>query len=103
MVVAITMVVMNDTATRTESVCARVRQARQKRGIGSRDLDRAAGLKEGHTAVIEGRDGDLEGDTAQRLARALRVSLVWLLSGEGEPFEADAEIPPAGDLAVRTA
>lgn len=81
---------MNEPIPTGESVCARVRFARQKRGVGSRELDRMAGLKEGHTAVIEGRDGDLEGDTAARLARALNVSLAWLLSGEGDgPATAD--------------
>ena len=80
-VIKITTVSMTNTASRSESACSRVRQAREKKGIGSRELDRLAGLKEGHVAVIEGRDGALESETALKIAKALGVSLEWLISG----------------------
>lgn len=81
---------MTETTTRTESACSRVRQAREKKGIGSRELDRLAGLKEGHVAVIEGRDGALESATALKIAKALDVSLEWLISGESDHNGFDA-------------
>lgn len=81
------------TEEEVQSVGARIRSARSVRGLGSRALDRAAGLREGHVAMIEGRAGDIEGQTAAAIAKALDVSLEWLLSGEGEGPKAAPEPP----------
>lgn len=71
-------------------VATRIRGAREKLGVGARELDRLAGLREGHTSIIEARGRDIETDTAAKIATALGVSLDWLISGKGEgPRSAD--------------
>lgn len=52
--------------------------------LGCRELDRLAGLAEGHVSMIEtGRRPNLEMSTATALVRVLGVSLDWLVSGVG--------------------
>lgn len=62
----------------------RLRWARHAAGISARELDRLAGLAEGHSALLEaGKKKGLEMRTAAGLARALGLSLDWLVLGEG--------------------
>lgn len=52
--------------------------------LGTRELDRLAGLTEGHTSAIEtGNRPNVEARTAAALARVLGVSLDWLVTGTG--------------------
>lgn len=68
-----------------KTIGERVKLARETRKLGSRALDRAAGLTVGHVAVIEGRGAEtIDSSTATKLAGALRVSLDWLLLGQGD-------------------
>lgn len=57
------------------------------RGLGelsARELDRLAGLREGHTALIEaGTRPNVEAKTAARLAGVLGLDLNWFLTGVG--------------------
>jgi ribosome-binding protein aMBF1 (putative translation factor) len=74
----------------------RVRVAREKLNIGSGDLDKLAKLTAGHVAVIESRgDAAVALDTAVKLAKALGVSLDWLLTGAGEGPKPAADPAPA--------
>ena len=58
-------------------------------GLSTRELDRLAGITEGHTSLIEtGARPNIEARTAASLARVLGVSLDWLVTGAGkEPSE----------------
>lgn len=75
---------MTNHTTGGQSVASRIRTARDKQGLGARELDRLAGLKQGHTTIIESRDGDIETETAAKIAKALGVSLEWLVTGVGD-------------------
>lgn len=64
----------------------RLRWARLAANISARELDRLAGLAEGHTALLEaGKKNDIEMRTAKKLKSALGVTLDWLVIGEGDP------------------
>lgn len=64
----------------------RLRALREKAGISARELDRLAGLREGHTWILEHRkDANPELKTLQALAGALGSSVGYLASEEGEP------------------
>ena len=53
--------------------------------LGTRELDRLAGLGEGHVSMIEtGRRPSIEARTAVALAEVLGASLDWLLKGTGQ-------------------
>jgi transcriptional regulator with XRE-family HTH domain len=68
----------------TETIAERLRRARGIANVGSRELDALAGLAAGHTSMIEGRKrSSIDSDTAVKLARALGVSIDWLVTGEG--------------------
>ena len=67
-----------------ETLADRLRRARKHAGIPARELDRVAGLAEGHTSLIEsGARGNVAIHTAMKLATALGVSLDWLIAGRG--------------------
>jgi transcriptional regulator with XRE-family HTH domain len=67
------------------SLSERLRTARLlAHDLGTRELDRLAGLTEGHTSAIEtGTRPNVEVRTATALASVLGVSLDWLANGEG--------------------
>lgn len=68
-----------------ENIGSRVRELRTLVGITTRELDRLAGLVQGHTSAIEvGTRPRIEVGTAMGLATALGASLDWLLKGEGK-------------------
>lgn len=71
----------------------RVRAARTARAMGSRELDRLAGLTEGHVAVLEQRRTGAQIGTASKLAAALGVGTLWLMTGAGKMVPA-AGAPP---------
>jgi DNA-binding Xre family transcriptional regulator len=52
--------------------------------LGTRELDRLAGLTAGHTSAIEtGNRPNVEARTAAGLCRVLGVSIDWLVLGDG--------------------
>lgn len=62
----------------------RLRQLREIAGIPLRELDRLAGLSEGHCWLIEdGQRPNLEIRTIEALAKTLGATVGWLASGEG--------------------
>jgi len=70
----------------TKTLVGRVRLARRRLKWSARELDRRAGLAQGHTAVIEATDKKrIEVRTVVRLADALGVSLDWLIRGGPGP------------------
>lgn len=79
----------------------RLRWARVTAGISCRELDRLSGTTPGHAwAVEQGNRGRHETRTIAAFARALGVSLDWLVHGEGE--EPTAEHIAAAVAARRT-
>lgn len=78
-VVAATYVVMVSTLQQ------RLRRARTLAELPARELDRLAGIRQGHSGIIEARASEnVETATAQALARVLGVSLDWLIAGKGK-------------------
>lgn len=78
-----------DTPTDLDTLAKRLRFARNARGLGSRELARAAGLKsESHPSLIEsgahGRE-NVDATVASKLAQALRVNTDWLIQGGPTP------------------
>ena len=70
---------------RNADFASRLRSARSRLDISARELDRRAGLTEGHTSLMEsGKRERLEAATAAKLAQALGVTLDWLVIGEGD-------------------
>lgn len=68
-----------------------LRAAREAAGLKARELDRLAGITEGHTSFIEnGKITNPSTDTARALADVLGLSLDYLLGGVGQqPAEND--------------
>jgi transcriptional regulator with XRE-family HTH domain len=63
---------------------ARIHRLREKAGISARDLDRLAGITEGHTSLIEAVLGEqVSAQTLAPIARVLGTTLDWLVTGEG--------------------
>mgnify|MGYP003127931309 FL=1 len=68
--------------TKTE-VAERIRLKRLDLGMSAKEVDRHAGLHEGHTSLIEsGRKRKPTVDTFVKLAKALQCDLLWLMTGE---------------------
>jgi transcriptional regulator with XRE-family HTH domain len=69
----------------TKTLATRVAFARAlAEDLSARELDRIAGLHQGHTWAIESGERDnIERDTARKLAAALGVTVGWLLENEG--------------------
>lgn len=85
-----------------KTLADRIRWILEKRDLGQRELARAAGLKDPHVAVILHRlekfpDRKIEADTLAALARAGRVSMRWLATGEGSPDDAGDVPAPESD------
>lgn len=74
---------------RAGTFAERVKQVRLLRGMTARGVDAAAGIAPGHTWQIEkGNRTNPEARTVMGLARALGVTVDWLLTGTGvEPAE----------------
>lgn len=80
-------------------VIERLVALRKAAGVGNRELDRLAGITEGHSWLIEHRKkpattNNLSANTLAKLADALGCSLDYLASGKGEP-PTDDEIAAA--------
>lgn len=76
----------------TQTLSDRLRIAREAAGLTARKLSKLAGLAEGHVAMIERgtvEDGSVQ--TIGKIARALGVSLDWLVFGKGEGPRPTAE------------
>lgn len=76
----------------------RIEQARQSRGISRRELDRRAGLAEGHVSIIVNRyrrnpNTATEMPTLEAIAKGLQVSKRWLAFGQGGPDNDDGGLP----------
>lgn len=61
----------------------RLRTARKAAGLSTHALDRASGCVRGHTAQIESGKRSPTAHTASKIARALGVTLDWLVNGDG--------------------
>jgi transcriptional regulator with XRE-family HTH domain len=62
--------------------------------MSQRQLSDAAGLTKNHVALIEsGRRPRIAQQTVSALARALGVSLDWLVDGQGSGPESSARAP----------
>lgn len=87
-----------------ETMGHRLRHARERRGLGSRELARRAGVNEAYPSQIEGGFRTrIEAATLAKLAGALEVSLDWLVNGGPEPplsKFADVEEAPADPVAA---
>ena len=71
-----------------DTLPSRVRHARGVAGISQRELDRLAGLCQGHTRRIESERGaNITVDTARALARVLGVPLGWIVDGGVVPLD----------------
>jgi len=69
----------------------RLREAREARGLSTRELDAAAKVAIGRTWQIEsGRKANVEVKTIARIASALGCSIDWLVSGVGDGPHVDA-------------
>lgn len=69
-----------------KTLADRLKYAREIAGHSARALDDLAKLTPGHTAAIEsGRRIDPSASTMTALAKALGVSLDWLVAGSGTP------------------
>lgn len=69
-----------------KTLAARLKWARRARDLNARQVDDLAHLTRGHTMLIErGLRVDPSVSTVAALARALGVSLDWLIAGYG-PF-----------------
>lgn len=69
-----------------QGISGRLQFLREHAGISGRELDRLAGLGEGHVRLIEtGERPRIESATAMKLAATLGVSLDWLIAGRGAP------------------
>lgn len=66
------------------TLAERLQWARGLTELSARDLDKLANLTPGHTTAIEvGRRASPSAETARAIARALGVSLDWLVDGNG--------------------
>lgn len=64
----------------------RLRAAREAAGISAKELDRLAGITEGHSSTIEKSEtGNAESKTLDRVAAVLGLSLDYLIRGDGKP------------------
>ncbi|MEX0307374.1 MAG: helix-turn-helix transcriptional regulator [Ruegeria sp.] len=80
-----------DTATQDLSVRvgARVRRARQMRGIPRRVLSESSGVSPRYLAQLEAGEGNISIGVLQRVAQALDYKAEWLI-GEDDPWDSDA-------------
>lgn len=86
-----------DTVVCVSTLSKRLELARSQRGWSKRDLSLRAGLSDATYRNLLSRGSSGRSETVNKLASALGVSPGWLLTGEGEPFPEDAEVPePAG-------
>jgi transcriptional regulator with XRE-family HTH domain len=82
-------------AAAMDGIGARVREARERRGMSMADLARAAGLSPGAVSRIEHGERSPGAETVSRLARALGVEAGNLM-GSGDGGERAAAAPSSG-------
>jgi len=85
----VTLEIMNP-----EEIGKRIRQARRATGLKQHELGKMAGVTE--SAVSQWESGKIKkimGPTLSRLARALKVSIDWLLEGEDAPTRIEDDGP----------
>jgi len=79
-----------------ETFGQRIRQRRKALGLTQAELGRQCGKSESAVSLWEsGGITDIMGTTLTRLARALQVSVDWLLYGEGDADQVVREAPLA--------
>ena len=61
----------------------RLGRVRGLAGLSARELDRLAGIAEGHTSLLESIVGDVKATTLAKIARVLGVSIDWFVNGTG--------------------
>ena len=75
-----------------KTLSGRLRWARKAAGISISQLDHLVGLTPGHVRQIEtGTLKDIRVSTANRLSKALGISIEWLVTGDGTA-------PSAGEI-----
>lgn len=65
------------------TLSARAEWARASLGLTAREVDRRAGLSQGHFAAMRRRDRDVSVQVCDRFAAALCVPFEWLAVGRG--------------------
>jgi len=93
LLLGLTSTVVGDTAvismSHSTSFPKRIRRVRKSLNLTTRQLDEKAGVSFGYTWRVErGERPTMRTDTLEKYARALGVSLAWLLTGDGEAREA---------------
>ncbi len=77
----------------SDTLAERLRYLRKVAHMGARELDRLAGLREGHVYQLESRESGcerLEARTVQAVADVFGVKMEWLFSGRGRAPARDA-------------
>jgi transcriptional regulator with XRE-family HTH domain len=54
-------------------------------GLSTKEVDRLAGLKPGHTWQVEKNTAKRAADTLDRIARVLGLTMDYVIRGDGEP------------------
>ena len=76
----------------------RLKEARQKRGLSTKQLAETCGITAGGLAHHEaGRRDYPNAETLGKLAAALDVSIDWLVTGETSDRGAPASMPPTAN------
>jgi hypothetical protein len=77
----------------SDTLAERLRYLRRVAHMGARELDRLAGLQQGHTYQLESRQSGcerLEARTVHGIADVFGVSMEWLFLGRGRAPTRDA-------------
>ena len=72
----------------SNTLAARLRRARALSGLSARELSKVAGLSASYVSLVEAERSKLGAETASKLARALGVTMEWLIDGTGEEPDA---------------
>lgn len=85
---------IDDVTTDEDPVSRRLRWVLEAQGKSMRSLSLAAGLSAAHIERLLARGASKsELSTLHKIATTTGVSLSWLATGRGEPYEADAQSP----------
>lgn len=76
----------------------RLAAARDAAGLSQTDLARRAGVRLSSIRSWEDDQSEPRANTLQRVAGILGVSIMWLLTGDGEGIADETELGPADDM-----
>ena len=83
-----------------DEIGGRLHDLRARAGMSARELDRLAGLTQGHVSHIESTKGSVTSTTLVAIAAVFGASLDWLVLGDGAP-PGDDELATAVEGARR--